>query len=189
MSRSEQKYHERHGRQPVPVRGGARRDEQTNRRAQRTTRRTQRGGGRRARRGSQSGFLLGVLNRVASVREQQPTGAECATSRTRRPVIDKPLRDNDAIDPLSSRHEITQWIVTPAPYRECRATWAIPRLRLRPKSPWEPPRKLRLRVSVRPDRRRAGIAPYCNPPGGSLGLRPCVRSRIHISLLILRSDD
>jgi hypothetical protein len=75
--------------------------------------------------------FLGVLNRVASVREWQPTGAECAHLRTRRPAIDRPLRDNDAIDPLSGRHAITQWIVTPALYSECRAH--LTSVRYRPK--------------------------------------------------------
>jgi hypothetical protein len=39
--------------------------------------------------------------------------------------FDRPLRDNDAIDPLSGRHEITQWFVTGVPYSGERLTPAF----------------------------------------------------------------
>jgi len=39
--------------------------------------------------------------------------------------LTSPLRDNDAIDPLSGCHEITQWFVTDIPYSGERLTPAF----------------------------------------------------------------
>lgn len=44
---------------------------------------------------------------------ERPTGAECAMAHPAAGVT-RPLRDNDAIDPLSGRHEIIQRFVTPS---------------------------------------------------------------------------
>lgn len=61
-----------------------------------------------------------------STRESPTTGAEYATAYPA--PVDRPLRDDDAIDPLSGRHGIIQGIVIPEPYSKARAGLAPARV-------------------------------------------------------------
>ena len=121
MRQAVEQHEECHRREPVTVERDACGTQQPNRRAQRASRCARSAGGR-IRRSFQRRFLFGVLDRDASVREQGPTRGRMR--RIAHPVARRvgPLRDNDAIDPLSGCHEITQWFVTEAPYSGERLT-------------------------------------------------------------------
>jgi hypothetical protein len=74
--------------------------------------------------------------------------------------LTRPLRDNDAIDPLSGRHEIIQSFVTPGLYSEARIR-LVTSCRRRPNLPLVYSLKCAV-GSLRPNPRSGCCCAYCN---------------------------
>ena len=129
VGQAEEQDDECHRREPVTVKGDTRSGQQPNRRTQRASGRTQSACGR-VRRSFQRRFLSWSSRshgkRTSSRPNPGPNAPHCAPGTRHM----GPLRDNDAIDPLSGRHEITQWFVTDVPYS---GGTANPSSRCRPK--------------------------------------------------------